>query len=58
MTYDYGSLMHYSNTSFAIDSTLPTIIPREPGAQIGQREKLSEKDIYKVNAMYYKETGV
>jgi hypothetical protein len=52
VTYDYGSIMHYSAYSFAQNSNEPTIIPVEEGASIGQRIGLSEKDIYKVNAMY------
>jgi len=52
VTYDYGSLMHYSAYSFAKDPSVPTIIPKDPDAAIGQRQRLSEKDIYKVNAMY------
>jgi len=51
-TYDYGSLMHYSKYAFAKDPNIPTIIPADPEAEIGQREILSDKDIYKVNAMY------
>ncbi|XP_021949843.1 zinc metalloproteinase nas-13 [Folsomia candida] len=52
VTYDYGSLMHYSKYSFATNTSIPTIIPIDPNAEIGQRERLSDKDIYKINAMY------
>jgi hypothetical protein len=52
VTYDYGSILHYSAYSFAKDPSIPTIIPTDPDATIGQRNGLSAKDAYKVNAMY------
>jgi hypothetical protein len=57
VTYDYGSLMHYSRYSFAADPSIPTITPNDPEAEIGQRRGLSGKDIYKVNAMYCPENN-
>lgn len=57
VTYDYGSLMHYSKYAFAADPSIPTIITTDPEAEIGQRRILSEKDIYKVNAMYCPENN-
>ncbi|XP_042226899.1 zinc metalloproteinase nas-7-like isoform X2 [Homarus americanus] len=50
--YDYGSVMHYSWNHFAKDPTSPTIITKQPGAIIGQREAPSPTDIFKVNALY------
>lgn len=52
-TYDYDSLMHYSAYAFS-ENGLPTIEPRDKSkfTTIGQREKLSEKDIIRLNAMY------
>jgi hypothetical protein len=47
--YDYDSIMHYSSTAFAIDSSKPTIIAPQP---IGQRNGLSEFDIRSINAIY------
>lgn len=52
-TYDYDSVMHYSAYAFS-DNGLPTIEPHDKSklTVIGQREKLSEKDIIRLNAMY------
>jgi hypothetical protein len=50
--YDYGSIMHYPETAFAIDTSQPTIKPRDANAKIGQRDALSERDIRTVAAMY------
>lgn len=51
--YDYGSVMHYSATAFTIDGS-PTIIPLRDlnGETMGQRLRLSEKDIARVNRLY------
>lgn len=49
--YDYGSIMHYSSKGFAKDPTQDTIIVPE-GITIGQRKKLSVRDIRKINNMY------
>lgn len=50
--YDYGSVMHYGAYAFAIDRSVPTIIPTVPGAQIGQRTTLSRWDIERVQILY------
>ena len=50
--YDYGSVMHYSAYSFAVDPNVPTIIPKIPGATIGQRDGLSNSDAQKIRNMY------
>ncbi|MEV0375650.1 Dot/Icm T4SS effector Zinc-dependent metalloprotease LegP [Streptomyces sp. NPDC050636] len=53
--YDYGSIMHYPPTAFAIDDSQPTIVARQPlppGVQMGQRAALSQGDIDGVHAMY------
>ncbi|WP_225630944.1 Dot/Icm T4SS effector Zinc-dependent metalloprotease LegP [Streptomyces solaniscabiei] len=53
--YDFGSIMHYPATAFAIDPNHPTIVPREPlpsGVTMGQRSGLSQGDIDGVHMMY------
>ncbi|XP_063974925.1 zinc metalloproteinase nas-14-like [Diachasmimorpha longicaudata] len=52
--YDYKSIMHYSRKVFSANGK-PTIIPLERGVKIGQREKLSDKDVSKIQAMYKEE---
>jgi hypothetical protein len=49
--YDYGSIMHYSSTAFS-RSGRPTIIPKQPGVTIGQREGLSQLDRAAINELY------
>lgn len=51
--YDYGSIMHYGRTAFAIYSGVDTITPiPDPNVQIGQRQGLSYWDIMRVNLLY------
>lgn len=50
--YDYGSLMHYGAYDFAINTSIPTIIPRDPNAVIGKKLTLSEIDIERVQIFY------
>jgi len=52
VTYDYGSVMHYSAYGFALNTSIPTIIPLDSTATIGQRLGLSDKDAKKLNNMY------
>lgn len=49
--YDYGSIMHYSARAFS-RSGKPTIIPKVPNAQIGQREGLSAGDRTAIGVLY------
>ncbi|KAL4706855.1 hypothetical protein ACJJTC_010089 [Scirpophaga incertulas] len=49
--YDYSSVMHYNRRAFSINGK-STIVPKQCGAQIGQRIRLSVKDIEKLNLMY------
>jgi len=49
--YDYGSIMHYPRTAFAIDTSKPTLVTLH-GEPIGQREALSKGDIAAVTAIY------
>lgn len=51
--YDYGSVMHYSKTSFNIGSE-PTIVTKIPHFLdvIGQRMGFSANDLTKLNRLY------
>lgn len=51
--YDYGSVMHYGKTAFSIDGS-DTIIPKKDlnGEVMGQRLRMSGKDIERLNRMY------
>ncbi|XP_078600494.1 blastula protease 10-like [Branchiostoma floridae x Branchiostoma japonicum] len=50
--YDYGSLMHYSATSFSKNS-LPTVVNRIPTDEVmGQRGGFSTTDVQKINQLY------
>ncbi|GAB0093430.1 hypothetical protein DMENIID0001_085710 [Sergentomyia squamirostris] len=51
LEYDYGSVMHYSATSFSVNGK-PTIVPAQDGVVIGQREKMSDLDIERIKRMY------
>jgi hypothetical protein len=50
--YDYGSIMHYPRTSFAKDSSQPTIVPLQSGVTIGQRNGMSYGDRQTIAKMY------
>lgn len=49
--YDYGSIMHYGSTAFSKNGQ-PTIVPKQSGVTIGQRNGLSAGDIAAVKFMY------
>lgn len=50
--YDYGSIMHYPADALTDDKSV-SIIPLKPTtAKIGQREKLSKRDIATVEHLY------
>ena len=51
-TYDYGSVLHYSETAFAVDDSQNTITPHDPDAEIGQRIEMSELDSERVQILY------
>ena len=49
--YDYRSIMHYDAYAFAINPSIPTIIPKQAGAVLGG-DQLTSYDILKINNMY------
>lgn len=52
--YDYGSIMHYSEYAYSKNGE-KTIVPLrnvDSHVIIGQREKLSDKDILRINRLY------
>jgi len=53
LPYDYRSVMHYPQYAFARDRRVPTIYPRQTGAQItGQANGFSELDKKGLNLLY------
>lgn len=53
--YDYGSIMHYPPSAFAVAPGAITIKPKKPlpaGVVMGQRDGLSAGDIASVEALY------
>ncbi|XP_064535365.1 seminal metalloprotease 1-like [Drosophila montana] len=52
--YDYGSIMHYSVSAFKKNAGLDTILPLQPlnGRRMGQRNRMSDADILRLNNMY------
>lgn len=51
--YDYDSVMHYSKYAFSKDQRIPTIIPTDEKAVIGQRLGLSYYDREEINSLYH-----
>ena len=49
--YDYGSIMHYPRGAFSINGQ-DTIVPRQPGVTIGQRNGLSWIDRQTIAKLY------
>ncbi|EDO34449.1 predicted protein, partial [Nematostella vectensis] len=49
--YDYESVMHYDGKAFSKNKQ-PTIVPKRPVAQLGQREKISSIDAQQMNQLY------
>ncbi|KAM7433977.1 hypothetical protein ABFA07_015862 [Porites harrisoni] len=55
--YDYGSLMHYGSKAFSKNGK-PTIVVKQSGATIGQRDGVSSKDAQQMNLLYKSQCGV
>lgn len=58
--YDYGSIMHFPHWAYAKNPNLPTIVNTtlmEKGVVMGQREKLSDADVYQLRLLYQCESG-
>ncbi|XP_074655485.1 high choriolytic enzyme 1-like [Tubulanus polymorphus] len=50
--YDLSSLMHYPDNYFSKNGLKKTILPKEPGIKIGQRDKPSYWDIKRIRILY------
>jgi len=53
--YDFSSIMHYSAYIFAVDGSKPTITPKAnlaKGAHLGQRLRLSDLDVKRIQLLY------
>jgi astacin len=49
--YDYGSIMHYGKYAFSKNG-LPTIVSKQAGVTLGQRNGLSARDVAAVHHIY------
>lgn len=59
-SYDYGSIMHYPGDAYAIDSSTPTITNTtvlNKWESMGQRVKLSDRDISQLRLLYQCQSG-
>ncbi|OQV19677.1 putative High choriolytic enzyme 1 [Hypsibius exemplaris] len=50
--YDYGSIMHYSTTYFAMDLRKPTMVALTPGKHIARSSQMTLIDKQRVNSLY------
>jgi hypothetical protein len=56
-SYDFGSIMHYGSSYFAIDPNKPTLTKLDGTLISGQRSALSTGDIAGIKSIYANETG-
>ena len=49
--YDYNSIMHYGKYAFSSNGK-PTIVPKDPNAQLGVAQNYSPKDVQRIKKMY------
>lgn len=52
VTYDYGSVMHYSANAFSRNNMVTIEAKMKTNDRMGQRDGFSVKDVEKVNRMY------
>ena len=52
VSYDYGSIMHYSPKAFSSNGKATITAKKSGGGDMGQRKGLSTKDAQKINNMY------
>lgn len=52
VTYDYGSVMHYSANAFSRNNMVTIEAKKKTNEKMGQRDGFSVKDVEKVNRMY------
>lgn len=52
LPYDYESVMQYPFNAFALDKRMPTMVPKEKYARIGQNKNLTPLDVLKIQKAY------
>ncbi|XP_055353993.1 low choriolytic enzyme-like isoform X2 [Paramacrobiotus metropolitanus] len=52
LPYDYESVMHCKHNAFAKDSSIPTILPTQRKAKIGQNRDLSILDVVRIHRRF------
>lgn len=52
LPYDYHSVMHYPVNAFAINNSIPTIVPRLKNTRFGEQRTISPLDAVKLQKAY------